>query len=60
MLRKQDFFSVRHLLSYLFILVSSNPDKDGFLKRVGIEGIPSHGEDVAGLYDVETWLVLVH
>lgn len=48
------------ILAYLFILVGGYSYEDSLLEGKCVEGVPAHGEDIVGLYYVNTGLVLVH
>ena len=57
---KYDNTCIHSLSPYLFVLVGSHSNKSGFIKCVCIKRCPSHTENVVGLHDVNTGLVLVH
>ena len=46
--------------THLFVLVGGDADEDGLWEGEGDEAVPPEAEDVVGLHDVETRLVLVH
>ena len=62
----KNFFSMaqvktrRNWHTYLFILICCHSDESCLFKSVRVEWRPSHTEDVIGLYNMNTWLILVH
>ena len=53
-------FFIKVYATNLFVLVGGDGDEGGLVKGVRVEGVPPHGEDVVGLYNVYAGLVLVH
>lgn len=45
---------------YLLILIGCDGNERSDVKHSSIESAPAHGEHVSGLYNMDTWLVLVH